>query len=144
MHMAVPTKSPTQTADFLLHPVSGFAIIEQAEKGVSTSRVDQAARFLGLSLKEMALILQIAESTLHRLRREGRLDTQASERLLLLENLAAHGLQVFDNQADDLADWLKHPLRELKHKAPLELLHTISGFTLVDDVLTRIEHGIFS
>ncbi|GAB3926564.1 type II RES/Xre toxin-antitoxin system antitoxin [Larkinella terrae] len=141
--MATSTQLSGQSA-YPLYPISGFAIIDQAEKGVAASRVDQAARLLGLSLKEMAVILQIAERTLHRFRQEGRLDTQTSERLLLLENLAAHGLKVFDSQADDLADWLRHPLRELKHKAPLELLHTISGFTLADDVLTRIEHGVFS
>lgn len=141
--MAAATQSSIQSASHL-YPISGFAIIDQAEKGVATSRVDLVARLLGLSLKEMAVILQIAERTLHRLRQEGRLDPQTSERLLLLENLAAHGLKVFDNQPTDLADWLRHPLRELKHKAPLELLHTISGFALADDVLTRIEHGVFS
>ncbi|GAA4404172.1 hypothetical protein GCM10023187_21130 [Nibrella viscosa] len=53
------------------------------------------------------------------------------------------GLLVFDDRADALADWLRHPLRELKGKAPLQLLTTISGFGFVDDVLTRIEYGVY-
>ena len=89
-------------------------------------------------------MLQVAERTLHRFRNEGRLDNQASERLLLLENLAAHGLLVFDGRADAFADWLRHPLHELKRQSPLQLLTTISGFGLVDDVLTRIEYGVYS
>lgn len=122
----------------------GFSVIEQAQQGVSTQQVDGLATLLCVSLKEMAVILQIAERTLHRFRSEGRLDSQTSERLLLLENLAAHGLDVFDGRADALANWLRYPLRELKQQAPLELLHTISGFGLVNDVLTRIDYGVYS
>lgn len=123
---------------------TGFAIIEQSRQGVSTKQVDELATMLEISLKEMATILQVAERTLHRFRGEGQLDARASERLLLLENLAAHGLLVFDDRADALADWLRHPLRELKGQTPKSLLTTISGFGLVDDVLTRIEYGVYS
>lgn len=128
------------------HPrnVSGFAIIEQARQGVSARQVDQLAQLLAISFKEMATILQVAERTLHRFRSEGQLDIHSSERLLLLENLAAHGLLVFDNRADALANWLRYPLNELKKQAPLQLLTTISGFGLVDDVLTRIEYGVYA
>jgi putative toxin-antitoxin system antitoxin component (TIGR02293 family) len=123
---------------------TGFTIIEQARQGVVTQQVDQLAGLLAVSFKEMASLLQIAERTLHRFRSEGHLDQQASERLLLLENLAAHGLLVFDGRADAFADWLRYPLRELKDQTPLQLLTTISGFGLVDDVLTRIEYGVYS
>lgn len=124
--------------------VSGFSIIEQARQGVPSAQADQLALLLGISIKELAVILQVAERTLHRLRSEGELDARTSERLLLLENLAAHGLLVFDGQAEPLADWLRYPLRELKGQAPIFLLSTISGFGLVDDVLTRIEYGVYS
>lgn len=124
--------------------VSGLAIIEQARQGVPTQQVDQLTGLLQVSYKEMAAVLQVAERTLHRFRGEGHLDEHASERLLLVENLAAHGLLVFDGQADALADWLRYPLRELNGQTPLQLLTTISGFGLVDDVLTRIEYGVYS
>lgn len=132
------------TAPYRPERSSPFTIIEQAQQGVSTPQVDQLSTLLGLSLKQLAAILQLAERTLHRFRSEGRLDAQASERLLLLENLAAHGLQVFDGRTEALQAWLRHPLRELKHQAPVDLLTTISGFTLVDDVLTRIEYGVYA
>lgn len=125
-------------------PMVGLTIVEQARQGVTTKQVDQLAQLLQLSLRELATLLQIAERTLHRFRREGSLDEQSSERLLLLESLAAHGLLVFDNQSDALANWLRYPLRELKNQTPFQLLTTISGFGLVDDVLTRIEYGVYS
>ena len=123
---------------------SGFTIIEQARQGVPSKQVDQLAQLLSLSFKELATILQIADRTLYRFRRESRLNVQASERLLLLENLAAHGLLVFDDRADALASWLHYPLQELRRQTPLQLLTTVSGFELVDDVLTRIEYGVYA
>ncbi len=142
--MATKTQRPNTSLRYVPQRATGFAIIEGARQGVSTQRVDQLSQLLGLSLKEMAALLQIAERTLHRFRSEGRLDQQASERLLLLDNLAAHGLQVFDDRADALANWLRYPLRELQSQTPFQLLTTISGFSLVDDVLTRIEYGVYS
>lgn len=145
--MATTSPRPSSLAERTTYQpqrASGFSIIEQSRQGVSTKQVNELASMLEISLKEMATILQIAERTLHRFRREGQLDARASERLLLLENLTAHGLLVFDGQTNALADWLRHPLRELKGQTPKSLLTTISGFDLVGDVLTRIEYGVYS
>ena len=142
-----PTHKRQRTAVAIAYQpqqLSGLAIIEQARQGVSTQQVDQLTQLLGVSLKEMATMLQIAERSLHRFRQEGHFDEHASERLLLLANLTAHGLLVFDRQTEAFANWLRYPLRELKQQTPLALLTTISGFGLVDDVLTRIEYGVYS
>lgn len=84
----------------------------------------------------------MSDRNLHRLKPDARLSSDASERLLLLTNLLRHGLTVFDNDAETLADWLRSPIRELNSQPPLHLLDTTTGFGLVDDVLGRIEHGI--
>jgi uncharacterized protein (DUF2384 family) len=39
--------------------------------------------------------------------------------------------------------WLRTPLRELAEQTPLEALDTVTGYTLVDRVLGRLDHGIF-
>ncbi|GAB3329247.1 hypothetical protein GCM10027299_32360 [Larkinella ripae] len=91
---------------------------------------------------EMARILNMSVRNLHRLKPDDKLARDASERLLLLTNLLQHGLNVFDNDAATLSDWLRSPIRELNSQSPLHLLDTTTGFGLVDDVLGRIEHGI--
>lgn len=125
-------------------PSYGFLGIEEIRQGVPTHRVDQLVISLNITLKEMASILHIAEGTLHKFRQKGRLNHLSSERLILLENLTAHGLDVFDDRTDVFANWLRYPLRELKQQEPIQLLDTISGFGMVDDVLTRIEYGVYS
>ncbi len=122
----------------------GFAIVEQTRAGISRAKADEVARPVGLTDKEMARILNLSERTLHRLRPDARLDSNASERLLLLEVLIHHGLDVFDGRADVLIRWLHGPLPELRRQAPVSLLDTTTGFGMVHTVLGRIEHGIYA
>ena len=123
---------------------SAFGLVEQARAGVNRGKVDEVARIVGLTDKEMARILNLSERTLHRLRPDVRLDSNASERLLLLEGLIRHGLTVFDDRSDVLGRWLHIPLPELRRQAPVALLDTTTGFGMVHTVLGRIEHGIYA
>ena len=122
----------------------GFAIVDQTREGVLRAKADEVARPIGLTDKEMARILNISERTLHRLRPSERLDTNASERLLLLDVLIRHGLDVFDGRAEVFGRWLHGPLPELRQQAPVALLDTTTGFSMVHTVLGRIEHGVYA
>lgn len=122
----------------------GFAVVEQTRSGVSRGKVDEVAQLIGLTDKEMARILNLSERTLHRLRPDSRLDSNSSERLILLEGLIRHGLDVFDGRADVLGRWLRGSLPELRRQAPVSLLDTTTGFGMVHTVLGRIEHGIYA
>lgn len=128
---------------YQLQHLTDWDIFEQSRQGVTARQVDQLTQILDVSLKEMAAILQISERTLHRSRSKDHFKQQASERLLFLQNVTAHGLSVFDDRRSVFARWLRYPLGELKGQAPLSLLTSMIGFSLVDDVLTRIDYGIY-
>lgn len=121
-----------------------FTLVDQARTGVERGKADELARKVGLTDKEMARILNLSERTLHRLQPQVLLDSNASERLLLLEGLIRHGLDVFDGRVEVLGRWLRVPLTELRRQAPLSLLDTVTGFSMVHAVLGRIEHGIYA
>ena len=125
-------------------PDGGFDVVEQARAGVRRSKVDEVAKLVGLTDREMARILNVSERTLHRITPDARLDANASERLLLLEALIRHGLSVFDERANVLGRWLRVPLPELRRQTPVALLDTLTGFGMVHSVLGRIEHGIYA
>lgn len=134
--MAYPTLPP-QTAVY-----TPYTVIDKSRQGMLRSEADQVAQLAGLTDIELARILNMSVRNLHRLKADGKLARDASERLLLLTNLLQHGLNVFDEEAQTLAEWLRSPIRELNTQSPLSLLDTTTGFGLVDDVLGRIEHGI--
>ena len=107
------------------------------------AQINQLASQLGVSLKELAHLLQLSESTIHRLRRQNTLMGPTAERVELLRAIIQHGLRVYGGDLLALQEWLRYPLAELDGRTPLQTLTTIAGFTKVDDVLGRIEHGIF-
>ena len=132
--------SPTPPTQSTLY--TPYTVIDKSRQGVLRSETDQVAGLVGLTDAEMARILSLSVQKLHRTKPDERLPRDASERLLLLTNLLRHGLDVFDNDAETLANWLRSPIRELNRQSPLHLLDTTIGFGLADDVLGRIEHGI--
>jgi putative toxin-antitoxin system antitoxin component (TIGR02293 family) len=128
---------PPQTAVY-----TPYTVIDKSRQGMLRTEADTVAQLAGLTDIELARILNMSIRNLHRLKADDKLARDASERLLLLTNLLQHGLDVFDEDAQTLAEWLRSPIRELNTQSPLSLLDTTTGFGLVDDVLGRIEHGI--
>ncbi len=79
------------------------SLIHRIRTGEARSRVDEVAKRIGLTDKEMAKILNLSERSLHRQATDAMLDSNKTERLLLLEQLIEHGLAIFDDRADALA-----------------------------------------
>lgn len=135
--MKALTSSPTAT---------GTPRKDRPTRKVSSTlgvQLNQLAQQLGVSLKELAPLLQISESTLHRFRRQKELKDTTAERVELLQGIIQHGLRVYDGDVHAFQGWLRYALGELDGKTPLQSLTTVAGFTQVDDILGRIEHGIF-
>jgi len=67
--------------------------VQVKEKGLD-AQLNHLARQLGVTLKELAPLLQLSESTLHRLRRQTTLTGSTAERVELLWAVIQHGLRV--------------------------------------------------
>jgi putative toxin-antitoxin system antitoxin component (TIGR02293 family) len=63
-------------------------------------------------------------------------------RHLLIYELYRHGEAVFEGLVPFRA-WLERPNTALASKRPLDLLNSAQGFKEVDDLLTRIEFGVY-
>jgi putative toxin-antitoxin system antitoxin component (TIGR02293 family) len=109
-------------------PVSAFANL-QAEIGVST--------------QVLARVTHIATRTLSRRKREGHLDTDESERLFRIGALFDRAVEVLGDK-EAAREWFKTPLRALAGQSPLEYADTEPGAREVEDLLGRVEHGVFS
>ncbi|GAB2529451.1 antitoxin Xre/MbcA/ParS toxin-binding domain-containing protein [Spirosoma aerophilum] len=122
--------------------VSPFSLISSSRQGVLRAQVDEIAALVGLTDKEMAFALNMTSRNLHRLKDDQRFGVDASERLLLLKNLLIHALDTFEGRKFIVLQWLRTPIRELNNQPPIQLLDTITGFGLVDDVLGRLDYGL--
>ncbi|GAB4039186.1 hypothetical protein [Spirosoma gilvum] len=82
-----------------------FATVEQTRPGIPRAKADELVRPVRLTSKEMARILNLSERSLHGLRPETHLDSNAAEHLVVLEIWIKHGLAGFDGRAEVLGRW---------------------------------------
>ncbi|GAA4462979.1 hypothetical protein GCM10023189_40380 [Nibrella saemangeumensis] len=123
--------------------LSPLQLIDRSRQGLIGTEAGRVAGLLDVSDKEMARLLNQSVATFHRQAKLQRLDAATSERLLLLTRLAVYGATVFQDQGK-FTRWLRRPLRLLADRSPLDLLDSTTGIQLVEDILGRIEYGVFS
>ena len=149
---ATPSIGDTVTS-IPIAAASGVRFVEQVRTGwpltAGQQQVRQLAEKLEITLHEMASVLATPERTFARQLSAKPTEsalafTKAqSERLLLLQLLAAHGLDVFEDQGK-FNRWLRRPLSVLQQQSPLQLLDTVTGFRVIDQLLGRMKYGVYS
>lgn len=145
-----PAERTAETIDVLggesdlcpLHE-SASSLPELVREGLPFAALESAMSTLSLSLAEMQRALRLPSRTLARRRQERRLSPDESDRLARLARVGARALQVLGD-GEKASAWLHRPNRALCQRAPLDLLDTDPGTRQVEEVLGRIEQGVFS
>jgi putative toxin-antitoxin system antitoxin component (TIGR02293 family) len=119
------------------------ALREAVRSGLPYAALEAVREKLGLRAAEAAAAIHLPQRTVARRRRERRLHADESDRLLRLARVGAQAAAVLGSEVKAAA-WLRRPNRALGGRAPLELLDGDLGARQVEDLLGRIEHGIFS
>ncbi len=129
--LVLPTGSPAQLIDIV-------------SKGLPISAFTSLSNKTGIPLPELASILRIPARTLARRRSSGRLTPDESERLMRLMNIFEKAIELFEGQIDAAVAWLKTPKKALSNHSPLEYTSFEIGAREVENLIGRLEHGIFS
>lgn len=119
------------------------SVIERLKEGLTMSSFGHLSQAIEISPIKLAAITGIAQRTLARRKREGRLQPVESERVFRLANLFDKAVEVFGD-VQQARQWFKTPLKALRGKSPLEYSDTEIGAREVEDLLGRLEHGVFS
>jgi len=118
-------------------------LIRIVKKGLPVSSFRKLKDLLGISDKTLSEIINIVPRTLARRKVEGRFQSNESERLLRLALLFDKTIMVIGDQ-QSARHWFKTPKTALGGKSPLEYADSEIGAREVEDLLGRIEHGVFS
>ena len=124
-------------------PRSPLEWVSVIRRGIPSAAVDALTKVTRMSQAELAACLRIPERTLARRKREGRLNTEESDKLVRLARVIERAEEVFEG-LDTGLDWLKSPNASLGGDTPLSLIDTDIGAESVMDTLGRIEHGVFA
>lgn len=119
-------------------------ISRRVARGLSFAALERFRRNAGLSLSELADATVIPLSTLHRRKKERRLEPQESDRLLRVSRVFGRALELFEGDNDAARRWLATPQRALGGERPLDLGRTDVGAREVEALVERLEHGVLT
>ncbi|MGA6993361.1 MAG: antitoxin Xre/MbcA/ParS toxin-binding domain-containing protein [Candidatus Deferrimicrobiaceae bacterium] len=98
---------------------------------------------LRLGREEASRALTISSRTLIRRKTAKRFRVDESDRIARLARITARAIETLGTE-EKATDWMRTPNRALGGAVPLYLTSTDIGARQVEEVLARIEHGIFS
>lgn len=122
---------------------SAGAVIDSIYRGVSFREFERLAVDLELSPEMLGTRLGMSRATIFRRKAAGRLDRFESDRLLRFQRLYQHAGQVLGSSASGKA-WLKSKQHGLGGQTPLIFADTEVGAREVEDLLGRIDYGVYS
>jgi putative toxin-antitoxin system antitoxin component (TIGR02293 family) len=127
-----------------LKDASTSKVVARLKAGLPYSALPKLAQASGLAVPEIARLADIPLRTLSRRKTQGKLQPAESERLLRLSNVFARALELFENDAEAATRWLTTPKKGLAGESPLEFATTEVGAREVEELLGRLEHGVYS
>lgn len=119
------------------------AMIARARAGLPYAALEAIATRFAIPQDLLVLILHLPPRTLARRKKSGRLGADESDRLLRLARVVAKAAEVLGSD-ERAGAWLHGPVLALGGVRPLDLLDTDLGAQQVEQVLGRIEHGVYS
>ena len=123
---------------------STLDLLPFSKTGLPIKALKHLQKKLQINNREMSELVGMSESTLQRRYRSGkRLSELESQTVLQLAELWSQGMEVFADEAD-LRSWLHSEIPALGGRKPLSLLATPLGRFHVQEVLLRLEWGIYS
>jgi putative toxin-antitoxin system antitoxin component (TIGR02293 family) len=112
-------------------------------EGFPFASLESVMTQFGLKREEVSWALDLPSRTLARRKQDRRLSPGESDRLYRVVRIAVQASEVLGGR-EQAERWLHTPNRALSGQMPLELLDTDLGSRQVEEILGRIEHGVFS
>ena len=125
-------------------PKNADAWMTMIETGLPAAAAEALKDVVGLDDPSLAVTLGVSIRTLARARAvQGRLDSVVSDRLYRLARLVAIARVVLEHD-DTAVYWLTHSQPGLGDRRPIDLARSEPGAREVENLLLRIEHGVYS
>ncbi len=118
-------------------------VIGFIQDGLPVSELDALQECLDVPMETLAAKLGISKATLHRRKLEGKLWPDESDRVVRYARLMGRAVKVFGG-LESAREWLNAPQFGLGGDVPLDYAETEIGAREVENLLGRIEYGVYS
>jgi len=127
-----------------MHLTSSYLdIIQFIDKGIPKSSVESFSQNLAIPMTSIAKMLSMSYKTLTRKKGNERLDSSISSLIFEIASVYAKAFEIF-RDLDKVTRWFNNPNKGLRRQKPFDLLNTATGIRMVNQVLGRIEEGVYS
>ena len=119
-------------------------MVDRILRGLPVGEFDALRELLGLSVEAMAAKIGVSVATLSRRRAKRQpLDRDHSDRLMRYARLYWQAVDYFEGDTATARAWLARPARGFAGRSPLEFAETEIGAREVEDLIGRLEHGVY-
>src|SRR6266481_2962007 len=120
------------------------ALNKAVRAGLPVKRLDEFQRRSGLPGDRLLKALRLPPRTLARRRKAGRLSPVESDRLARITQVFDRATALLEGDAASAAAWFLGPCRGLGGETPLAAAETEIGAAEVEQLIGRLEYGVFS
>jgi len=119
-------------------------LLAAVHRGFSFRAFERFRRNTGLPVERVLALINMPRRTMTRRKRERRLHTDESDRLLRASRMFGKALALFEGDRDAANEWLATAQPALGGTVPLDLAESEIGALEVERLIGRLEHGVFS
>jgi len=119
-------------------------LIRHIKNGLAFSALESLSSIVGLPLPELAAHVGIPLRTLARRKSAGKLSMEESERVVRLVNLYEKAAELFNGDVVSARGWMSQPKKALGGDSPLDYAGTELGAREVENLIGRLQHGVFA
>jgi putative toxin-antitoxin system antitoxin component (TIGR02293 family) len=123
---------------------SAIEVIAKIQSGFPYKVLEGFEKSTSLSIAAIARLVSIPQRTLTRRKQTGRLQPDESERLFRVARVIEKAVQLFEGDREAAMRWFQTPQPALDGKKPIEFARTEVGGREVEDLIGRLEHGVFT
>ena len=122
--------------------ISPTRLIQAIQGGLPFQELEELQISLDIPMDKLAPKLGMSKATLHRRKLSGKLDSGESDRLVRFARLMGKAIEVMESEENG-RQWLTSTQVGLGGAVPLDYAETEVGAREVEDLLGRIEYGVY-
>lgn len=119
-------------------------LVRKVQEGFPFAAIEKFRKTTNFSIDEIAEWVRIPARTMSRRRVEGRLQPDESDRLLRASVVFEKAVELFEGDVPAATQWLQTSQPALGDHTPLEFTKTEVGAREVENLIGRLEHGVFT
>ncbi len=124
--------------------IDAAQLVRAIERGFPFGTLERVRRETGLPMERLASSIGLSPRTLTRRRKERKLSAWESDRLVSVSRLLTQAIELFEEDREKAFRWFVQANRALGNLSPLEMAATETGAREVENLIGRLEHGVFS